>query len=309
MAYVSQQSTGDPARDRGGRAPREGDPLRIAVTGAGGRLGGQVVDLLVADAKHEVVAIARREPASPRTDVHGAVADYSDARALRAALQGVDTLVFVSSDGPVAQVISHHHEVIRAAADSGVGHVVALSGLDADPRSPFCYAVSYAYTEQLLRDSGCAFSIARASIYSEFFLGFLTRAAATGGGLRLPAGDGRISLVSRSDVGRCMAALATAPPTAGAVPITGVESLAVAAIAAAAEHEWRTPIEYVEVTPHEYVEELARAGEDPWWTYAYSTMFASIREQRWSATSDAVGELTGAPALVLRRVLAEHGPR
>jgi len=40
---------------------------------------------------------------------------------------------------------------------------------------------------------GCSVSIARASIYSEFFAGFLTRARA-GGQLRLPAADGRISL-------------------------------------------------------------------------------------------------------------------
>jgi NAD(P)H dehydrogenase (quinone) len=280
--------------------------LRIAVTGARGSLGSQVVDLLAADAEHEVVAIARRKPASPRGNVCDAIADYSDASALCAALQGVETLVFVSSDGPVAQVISHHHEVIRAAAGSGVGHIVALSGLDADPSSPFCYAVGYAYTEQLLRDSGCAFSIARASVYSEFFLGFLTRAAQAGGELRLPAGAGRISLVSRSDVGRCMAALATGSPTATAIAVTGPESLALPAIAAAAEQEWRIPIGYVEVTPREYAEELARAGEDPWWTYAYATMFASIREQRWSSTSDAVGELTGLAAIALPTVLADH---
>jgi NAD(P)H dehydrogenase (quinone) len=101
------------------------------------------------------------------------------------ALRGADTLVFVSSDGPVAQVMVHHHNVIRAARASGVAHIVALSGLDADPCSPFCYAVSYGYTERLLAGSGCLVSIARASIYSEFFTGFLARARASGQ-VRLP---------------------------------------------------------------------------------------------------------------------------
>ena len=67
--------------------------------------------------------------------VSARAADYADLEALSTALRGADTLVFVSSDGPVAQVMVHHHNVIRAARASGVAHIVALSGLDADPCS------------------------------------------------------------------------------------------------------------------------------------------------------------------------------
>jgi NAD(P)H dehydrogenase (quinone) len=207
-------------------------------------------------------------------------------------LRGADTLVFVSSDGPVAEVMVHHRNVIRAARDSGVAHIVALSGLDADLSSPFCYAVSYGYTEQLLAESGCPVSIARASIYSEFFLGFLVRSRATGQ-LRLPAADGRVSLVSRADVARCLAALAVAPASGRHHDITGPESLDLAKIAALATREWGTPLEYARIAPSEHCAEMAIAGEDPWWMYAYSTMFASIREQRWAAVSDEIHRLTG----------------
>ena len=127
--------------------------MRIAVTGAGGTVGGQVVGLLAAEPEHGVVGLARRElRLSPAPTV---VADYADVAALRAALSGVDTLVFVSSDGEAAKVLVHHENVVRAAAESGVGHVVALSGLDADVRSPFCYAFTYGRTEEALRASGC----------------------------------------------------------------------------------------------------------------------------------------------------------
>jgi uncharacterized protein YbjT (DUF2867 family) len=53
-------------------------------------------------------------------------------------------------------------------------------------------------------------SIARASIYSEFFLGLLARSL-TSGQLRQPAADSRISLVSRADVARCLAPLVALP--------------------------------------------------------------------------------------------------
>jgi NAD(P)H dehydrogenase (quinone) len=177
-----------------------------------------------------------------------------------------------------------HHNVIRAARASGVAHIVALSGLDADPCSPFCYAVSYGYTERLLAGSGCRVSIARASIYSEFFTGFLARARASGQ-VRLPAAGGRISLVSRADVARCLAALA-----GGCHDITGPESPGLAAVSALAAREWGTALEYAGITPAGHCAEMAIAGEDPWWMYAYSTMLASIREQRWAV----VGHVTGA---------------
>jgi NAD(P)H dehydrogenase (quinone) len=275
--------------------------VRIAVTGASGAIGSQVVHLLGADPGCQVVALSRSRPALP-DNVAWTGIDYADPDGLRTALRDVDTLVFVSSDGPVAQVIVHHKNVIDAAVDSGVGRIVALSGLDADPGSPFCYAVSYGHTEQLLRDSGCAFSIVRASIYGEFFMGFLRKARASGE-LRIPAGAGRISLVSRADVGRCLAALAVAAPTGRHQDITGPESLDAATIASLAAQRWDTPINYVDVSPAEYCVELAQGGSDPWWTYAFSSMFESIREHRWEAVSTDVDRLTGRAAVPFRDLL------
>ena len=279
--------------------------MRIAVTGASGRIGGQVVRLVAAEQQHQVVALSRRGllPGRWPPGVSARAADYADPQALGTALRDVDTLVFVSSDGPVAEVMVHHQNVIRAAGASGVAHIVALSGLDADLSSPFCYAVSYGYTERLLAESGRAVSIARASIYSEFFLGFLARARASGQ-LRLPAADGRISLVSRSDVARCLAALALAPATGRRHDIPGSQSLDLDAIAAAGSREWGTPLKYVSITSGEHCAEMAAAGEDPWWMYAYSTMFASIRGQRWAAVSDQVHRLTGRSPTPIRIALA-----
>ena len=279
--------------------------MRIAVTGASGRIGGQVTDLLAADGQHQLVALARRDPnraTSPQVRI--AIADYDDPAALRAALRDVDTLVFISSDGEAAKVLMHHRNVIQAAVDSGVGHIVALSGLDADLASPFCYAVTYAYTEQFLAQSGCAVSLARASIYSEFFLTTWLIPARETGQLRLPAADGRISLVSRSDVARSLAALATAPGPEAHHNITGPHALDLAELSAVAEQEWKTPIEYVELSPTEYRAEIARSGEAAWWGYAYSTMFDSIREQRWAIVTDDVLDLTGHSARTVRDVLA-----
>jgi NAD(P)H dehydrogenase (quinone) len=234
-----------------------------------------------------------------------AIADYENPPALRNALRDADTLVFVSSDGEADRVLMHHENVIGAAADCGVGHVVALGRLDADLASPFCYARTYRYTERLLRESDCPASIARASIYSEFFMAWLTKAR-TSGELRLPAGDGRVSFVSRADVARSLAALAVASPANREYDITGPEALDLATLATIAGQAWGTPIAYVDVTPAEHHAEMAREGEQPWWQYAYSTMFASIREQRWAGVSDDVQLLIGERPASFLDVVAHH---
>ncbi|MFC8799277.1 NmrA family NAD(P)-binding protein [Promicromonospora sp. NPDC057138] len=311
--------------------------MRIAVTGATGTLGSQVVGML-ADAAppglagggrggepagdggpHEVLALARRPamvpaavsaamPPAPGTGGSGAgvvvpvFADYDDAASLRLALRGVDVLVFVSSDGEAARMLVHHRNVVEAAAASGVGHVVYLSGVDADLASPFCYAFTNGYTEQLLAGSGCGFSFARASLFTEFFAAFL-RPALASGELRVPGGDGRVSLVSRADVGRCLAALALLPPSGRHHDLTGSAALTLRDMAGVLSELAGSPVRYADVAPSVLAEELARSGEDPWWTYAYSSMFASVREGRWAAVSDEVLRLTGRAPLPLADVV------
>lgn len=263
--------------------------MRIAVTGAGGRLGGQVAALLAPE--HEVVALIRRPGAyEPPPGVTVAVADYADPSSLRTALTGVDTLVFVSSDGHAATVMLHHTNVVRAAGDAGVGHVVALSGLDTDAGSPFCYAVTNGHTEELLAAAGCGYSLARASVFAEFFAA-LVRGARHGDEVRLPAGDARVSLVARADVGRALAALAVRPPSNTHHDLTGPAALTVADVVTA----YTPGARYVDVPASAYVAALLDGGETSWWAHAYATMLESIRLGRWAAVTDDVAMLTGRP--------------
>ena len=88
--------------------------------------------------------------------------------------------------------------------------------------------------------------------------------------------------------------------------ITGPESLDLAATSALAAREWGTALEYAGITPAEHSLEMAIAGEDPWWMYAYSTMFASIPEQRWAAVSDEVHRLTGCLPVPVRTTVASY---
>jgi NAD(P)H dehydrogenase (quinone) len=224
--------------------------VRVAVTGATGRLGRQVLPHLVG---HDVVPMSRSN------------ADYGDPQALRRTMRGADKLVFISSDGEAVKVLLHHQNVLAAAMDTGIKHVVLLSGVDADLDSPFCYAHTNGATEKQIRESGLDFSICRAALFSEFFFSLVQQTAG-----RLPMGDGRITLVPRADVAKSLATLALSDPTGTHLDLTGPQSLGI------------DDLQGTDVTPAEFIAELARTGEEPWWIYAYASMFESIRQQRWA---------------------------
>lgn len=268
---------------------------RVAVTGAGGTIGGQVVRSLASEDELEIVALTRRPTSSKVETVQHVIAPYESTVALEAALEGVDTLVFVSSDGPAAELLVHHYNVISAARSCGVRHIVALSGLDADVCSPFCYGVSYGLTERLLHDSGCLVSVVRTSIFTEFFLEFLMPSKEQGE-IRVPASDAKISLVSKVDVALALAQIALQGGSGGTYELTGPEPLDLAGIALAAQAQWDVPVHYVPISPTEYRHQVAASGMELWWQYAFSTMFESICQHRWAKVTSDLEFIIGRPA-------------
>ncbi|ACQ79331.1 NmrA family protein [Beutenbergia cavernae DSM 12333] len=263
----------------------------VAVTGATGTIGSAVAATLAAEG-HDVVALVR-DPArfaAPPGRVRVAVAEYDDRDALVRALDGVATLVFVASDGEVGPMLVHHLNVVEAAARSGVAHVVYLSIVDVDPSSPFCYAAPHAATERLLADAGLVTTAVRAGMYGEFFVRFL-REAATTGRLALPMEDGVLSLVSRADVARCLAAAASSAPN-GPHLVTGDRTYDLGGLAAVASRRGRQ-VRAEPVDARDFGIALLRGGLEPWWTYAFTSMFAAVAENRFAGVTTGVVDLTG----------------
>ena len=184
-------------------------------------------------------------------------------------------------------MLQHHLNLAGAIVAGPVKHVVLLSSVDADVDSPFVYARVNALTEAALAMVQVDVTAVRASIFTEFFSSLL-ELATVDGELRLPAAAGRVALVAREDVGRVMAAAALSP-AAATYDVTGPASLSMDELAAA------RGLTYVPVAEAELQAHLA-GRETPWWSYAYTSMFASIRERRWEVVSDAVERLTGRAA-------------
>ena len=172
-----------------------------------------------------VVALARRPRAVPDV-AHLTVrcADYDDPSSLRDAFTDVRTLVFISSDGVAESVRSHHEHVIAAAIDAGVDHIVYTSIIDVSPDSAFYYAAVHRETELLLAESGLSHCLARTSIFADLFVSTWIAPALREGTLALPAGAGRMSLLSRDDAARALA-VAAVSRCEGIIELTGPAAL------------------------------------------------------------------------------------
>ena len=152
--------------------------MTIAVTGATGHLGALVIDhLLETTAPADVVAVVRDPAKSAALADRGVTvrpAAYTDPAALRAAFDGVDTLMFVSSS-EAGQRVEQHRNVIDAAVAAGVGRVVYTSA----PRATttrLVLAPEHKLTEEYLAASGLPFTVLRNNWYTENYAGLVETA-------------------------------------------------------------------------------------------------------------------------------------
>jgi NAD(P)H dehydrogenase (quinone) len=260
----------------------------VAVTGAAGAIGGRVVGLL-AGTNVQVTALVRDAGRAHPLAVP-AVVDYADPTSLDAALRGAHTLVFIGSDGRADRVLAHHRNLLAAARTAGVRRIVLLSSQDADADSAFCYAPVYADTERELLDSCAEPIVIRAGLYAEFFGRWIWEAAGSGE-LALPT-RGSVAPIGRGDVAHALAVatIDSAPPLA---TITGPAALDLEALAGLASRLGGRDVSFRTVSTDDFRHRLIDAGTDPWWSYAFASMFESIDDGRFAAVTPDFATITG----------------
>ena len=279
--------------------------MRIAVTGATGKVGGEVARLLTIEADGEgrlrlIVRDAARAPREPGAEI--AVADFSDDAACRAAFADVDALLLVSA-GESADRIEQHRTAITAAAEAGVGHIVYTSFLGASPSAEFTLARDHGATEQLLRDSGVAWTFLRDSFYADVLLDF----AGEDRVIRGPAGVGRCAYVARADVAEVAARILRDPaPWAGrALDLTGPVAVTLGEAALLMTRARGAEYEYVDETLEEARASRAPYGTPDWQVDAWISTYTAIGSGELDVVSGDVELVLGRAPRTLEETVAD----
>jgi uncharacterized protein YbjT (DUF2867 family) len=130
------------------------------VTGATGTLGSPTVTRLRATG-HDVRALSRRSGPGLTTG------DLLTGAGLREALNGVDTVVHLATGPRGKGDVAAARTLLQAAADAGVRHLVLISIVGIDD-IPLGYYRDKVVIERLVRESGLAFSLLRATQFHSF---------------------------------------------------------------------------------------------------------------------------------------------
>lgn len=235
----------------------------ILITGANGNLGSQTIDFLLdKNPNANIAGLVRSEEKGAELKEKGVeirIGDYTDYASIEEAIQGIDTLLLISSsilEGRTKQ----HKNVIDAAQEAGVNHIFYTSIVEANKElSPL--SADHAETEKTIKESGIPYTIYRNTFYMEFLPLFLGDALDTGE-WAFPSDGKAINLALRSEMAEALAnGLANPEKHKNSLyEITSAQAYTLNEIADMLSEASGKEISYTDISVSEFEQALTEAG-------------------------------------------------
>jgi NAD(P)H dehydrogenase (quinone) len=138
--------------------------------------------------------------------------DYQDFESLKSAFQGVDKLLLVSSSSDISQRFEQHKNVINAAKETGVNHIIYTSFEMKDlHQSIIVEDVQYhGYTADYLKQTDVPYTLMNNTIYADMIPLFCGKEILDNG-ISIPAGDGKTPFLPITEMAEAIAVVLTTP--------------------------------------------------------------------------------------------------
>lgn len=278
--------------------------MKIGITGATGQLGRLVVSKLKTKvAADNIVALVRTPDKAKDLGVEVREADYTKPEALNTALQGIDTLLLISSS-EVGQRAAQHKNVLDAAKTANVKRIVYTSLLHADT-STLSLADEHRATEAMLKETGIPHTVLRNGWYTENYTGSIQGALA-GGAFIGSAGEGKISSASREDYAdAAVAVLASEGHEGNVYELAGDEAYTLSDLAAEISRQSGKDIPYKNLPEADYAAALAGFGLPEGLAHAIAGWDVAASEGALYDDSRQLSKLIGRPTTPLAKTVAE----
>jgi uncharacterized protein YbjT (DUF2867 family) len=277
---------------------------RVLVTGATGRVGRVVIDLLL-DAGVPVRALMHRAEAGESfpANVETVSGDLTVPESLDVGLQGVETVFLVwtappaTADAVVERLAAHVRRVVFLSAPHQTPHPFF--------QQPNPMAVLYAEIERLIAAAGLEWTILRPGMFASNALLWWAPAIRRDGVIRWPYGAAETAPVDDRDVASVAArTLYQDGHVGGDYVLTGPESLSQAEQVRIIGDVLGRPITFIDLTPDEF----RRETEGSWPPPAVDMLLAA-----WGATmgvpayvTPTVSDILGSAPRTFREWVADH---
>ena len=279
----------------------------ITVTGSTGTIGSELVRLLSAadTATRAVFRDTKKIQLLP--NVVWVQADLSDSRTLEPALAGTTRLFLLSGNEPGFGKIQI--DVLYAAEQLGVRHVVKLSALGASAHSQSGIALEHYEVEQALEKSGMTWTVLRPHSFMQNWLGDVAASVREHSVIESPIGDGRVPYIDARDIAAVAAeSLLHLEAHAGhRYFLTGPEAVGFNDVATELSQAIGKPVTYRPISMDEARARMEARGTPKPMIDAYLAISAYQKAGGpTSMTSDKVERVLGRPARSVRDFVRDY---
>jgi uncharacterized protein YbjT (DUF2867 family) len=264
--------------------------MNYLITGATGDVGLRVVELLVQQGIRPRVYVRNAGKArflfGDRVEVSSG--DLADQKALRAALEGADSLFLLNSGPQIPELDALAAEAAKAA---GVSHIVKLSSIDVE--QSLAIGAWHEQGEVVVRASGIPSTFVRPTGFMSNLLNWALSIKAEGV-IRTCTGEGRRAFIHSADIAAVVVeALITRSYMGEALAITGPEAVTFAGAAATIGAAIGKPVRFEAISDEEASRRFAASGESAEVTDAHVALWRAIREGRLGMVTEEVKRVLG----------------
>jgi NAD(P)H dehydrogenase (quinone) len=238
----------------------------ILITGATGHLGKATIQSLLDKgvSASDIVALARDQSKAADLKEKGIrirIGDYNNYDSLKAALQGIDKLLLISSS-EMADRLSQHKNIINAAVENGVKHII-YTGIDIKSYEatviPFVSQI-HSETASYLKSTAIPYTLMNDTLYADL-VPLFSGENVPDTGIFFPAGDGKTPFVARTEMAEAAAVILTTPGHENKeYAITAETAYSFSEIAGMLSDITGKDVKYHKPDRDSYIEQLVQAG-------------------------------------------------